>query len=262
MGTTGRRCVLRKDWSARTVRAVIISSSDGTASLPSLTQVDGVTWEIPLASFTITTAGVIAALTDEREYVDYFQGKDFQVSLGVSRWSLPGIEFIGTTSGSPTTDIIKYTPILIPRTMTFDRIGINVNSAGGGGEKARLGVYAARREADGLHPGRLILDAGQISVDGTGDKEATISLTLTPGYYFLAFVDSSTANYTYPNIQAAGIPISVIGHRTSLNDTSVILGGITGVIASGPTANGLPDPAPAITNVGSPNGVPMLRDTS
>lgn len=72
VGTTGRRVVLQKNWTARTVRIVIISSADGTAALPALTQTDGVTWEIPLASFTITTAGVIGALTDERYFASPF----------------------------------------------------------------------------------------------------------------------------------------------------------------------------------------------
>jgi len=68
-GTTGKRVVLRKSWSDRTVRIAIISSADGTPSLPALTQTDGATWEIPLASFTITTGGVIGSLTDEREWL-------------------------------------------------------------------------------------------------------------------------------------------------------------------------------------------------
>jgi hypothetical protein len=66
--TTGRRCVLRRDWSARTVRITIISSADDVSALPALTQVDGVTWEIPLASFQIAPSGAITALASEREW--------------------------------------------------------------------------------------------------------------------------------------------------------------------------------------------------
>ena len=60
VGTTGKRLVLRKSWSAKTVRAVVISSADGTASLPALTQTDLTTWEIPIASFQHATSGVIS----------------------------------------------------------------------------------------------------------------------------------------------------------------------------------------------------------
>lgn len=72
IGVTGRRLVLQKDWTARTVRAAIITSADGVAAIPALTQNDGVIWEIPIASFTITLGGVIgpeagAQPTDTRE---------------------------------------------------------------------------------------------------------------------------------------------------------------------------------------------------
>lgn len=66
VGTTGRRVVLRKLYSSQTVRAVVISSADGTATIPALTQSAGTQWEIPLAQFTITTGGVLAGLADER----------------------------------------------------------------------------------------------------------------------------------------------------------------------------------------------------
>lgn len=76
VGDTGKRVVLRADWTAQTVRVVLISSSDGVATLPSLTQTAGTTWDIPLASFVIDTSGNIwtdsgksvAGVTDEREW--------------------------------------------------------------------------------------------------------------------------------------------------------------------------------------------------
>ncbi len=67
-GTTGRRLILLKSWPSRVVRAGIISSADGVGAIPALVQVDGSAWMIPIASFTITTGGVIGALTDEREF--------------------------------------------------------------------------------------------------------------------------------------------------------------------------------------------------
>lgn len=91
VGTTGRRVVLRKVWSTRTVRAVILSSADGTAALPALTQTDGATWEIPLASFTITTAGVIGALADTREYLPELTAAGKVTSAGVLSTDAVGI---------------------------------------------------------------------------------------------------------------------------------------------------------------------------
>lgn len=67
VGTTGGHVVLRADWTAQTVRAVAVRNTDGTNSTPALTQTAGTTYEIRLATFTITTGGVIS-VTDARDY--------------------------------------------------------------------------------------------------------------------------------------------------------------------------------------------------
>lgn len=67
IGTTAHRVVLRMDWSAHTVRLALKSSSDGVSTSPALTQTANTTWEIPIASLTITTGGVIT-VTDQRQY--------------------------------------------------------------------------------------------------------------------------------------------------------------------------------------------------
>ena len=90
VGTTGRMVVLQKLWNVQTVRLAIISSADGTATIPTVTQTDGTTWEIPIASFTITTGGVIGALTDLREFTREatlnfgFDGAGSAISTGIA----------------------------------------------------------------------------------------------------------------------------------------------------------------------------------
>lgn len=75
IGPTGCRLVLQKDWTGngqtgeRTVRAVVISNTDGDADLPDLTQDDQDIWEIPIASFVHDSAdGSIDSFVDEREF--------------------------------------------------------------------------------------------------------------------------------------------------------------------------------------------------
>lgn len=70
VGTTGHRIVLRKSWAAQTTRITLISSSDGVASIPAATQTAGTTWDLTLATLTITTGGVITR-TDARTYAQY-----------------------------------------------------------------------------------------------------------------------------------------------------------------------------------------------
>lgn len=71
-GTTWHRVVLRATWgsSGQTVRAVLLSGTDGVASYPALTQQDNSRWEIPLAGVQIDTSGAIT-LVDQRDYAHY-----------------------------------------------------------------------------------------------------------------------------------------------------------------------------------------------
>lgn len=55
--------ILRKDWSAGTVRAAVAGGGDTPYSL---VQTDGVTWEVPLATFKINNVGTISEFTDVR----------------------------------------------------------------------------------------------------------------------------------------------------------------------------------------------------
>lgn len=73
VGTTGGHVILRLDWTAQTIRLVAVRNTDGINSTPSLTQSTSTQWEIRLATFTITTGGVIT-VTDARSYA-YFATK-------------------------------------------------------------------------------------------------------------------------------------------------------------------------------------------
>lgn len=65
VGTTGHKIVLRADWAAKTTRITLLSSPDGTATLPAIIQNIGTTYDLELVNITITTGGVIT-LTDAR----------------------------------------------------------------------------------------------------------------------------------------------------------------------------------------------------
>lgn len=58
---------LRKSWAAQTVRVVRIAGAEGGPA-GAVTQVDGVTWDIPLAYVSITVPGVIT-VTDLRRFL-------------------------------------------------------------------------------------------------------------------------------------------------------------------------------------------------
>ena len=86
VGTTGGRVNLKIDWTAQTVRVVVQLNTDGTASIPSLVQTAGSEWNVPLATFTVTTGGVIT-LTDARSYcqfANYLTATSFDAITGLS----------------------------------------------------------------------------------------------------------------------------------------------------------------------------------
>ena len=69
VGTTGYRIVLRANYSAQTVRLVLLSSADGTPAIPALTQTANTTWEISLYTFQKTTGGTFLNWTDTRIFL-------------------------------------------------------------------------------------------------------------------------------------------------------------------------------------------------
>lgn len=101
VGTTGGRVVLQTNWGgtggagleART-RIAVKKSADGNAAIPALTQAFGTTWEVGLATFTITTGGVIT-VTDGRT----FRKSTMQVGDAELRQSA-GVSVIGRSANS------------------------------------------------------------------------------------------------------------------------------------------------------------------
>jgi len=81
-------------------------------------------------------------------------------------------------------NVLRGTYFPIFRKIRVDRIGIYVVGAGGTGAKIRLGIY----DGKDFYPNSLIIDAGEVSAETTGDKELTIDKTLDVGEYWLAFI--------------------------------------------------------------------------
>ena len=83
-----------------------------------------------------------------------------------------------------------YTPIFVSQTTSFDRLALRTASAFAGTSTVRLGIYSDINGA----PSTLILDAGTvICTAATTIYEITISQSLQPGIYWLAFCQQETA---------------------------------------------------------------------
>jgi hypothetical protein len=97
VGTTGHRIVLRKNYTAQTVRITLLSSTDGVATAPSPTQISGVTWDVTLCTATVTTGGDVT-LTDARQYAKVrssISGSDIDdTSITAKKWNPQPIQEI------------------------------------------------------------------------------------------------------------------------------------------------------------------------
>mgnify|MGYP001577637732 FL=1 len=144
---------------------------------------------------------------------------------GVTK-SIPYVTFqkcyIGGYISSPWTTASNYRAItanrlygrliVVPKTMAFDQILINVQAAGGAGTAARLGLYKCLST---LLPGALVTDYGTVAVDSTGTKTITITPTLTRGLHYLALVSDGT-----PTLYCGEGGVSPLGLATALSGDS------------------------------------------
>jgi hypothetical protein len=132
------------------------------------------------------TTGQVWAKTSSADYAASWQtdacgGGDYYGSGGYAH----GTFATGSNSSSSLSlNRLYVRPFWVATRRAFDRIAIQVSSAGTTGAVLRLGIYSP----GGGTPGSLLLDAGTVASTSTGTKAATISQTLDPGIYWVAVV--------------------------------------------------------------------------
>lgn len=131
-------------------------------------------------------------------------------------------QYTGNVTGSVLiADTLYYVPIFVGITVTFDRIGAYLSTAGATNCVLRLGIYA---DSGGDYPGAKVLDAGTVAADGaTGWKTITISQQLSPGLYWLG-IASQVATTPSAAVHAS---TTAMTHIIALPDPPS-----TGVVAS------------------------------
>lgn len=145
---------------------------------------------------------------------------------------------------------LRMVPWLITRTLSISRLAAEVTVAGDVGSKFRIAVYA---DTGAIYPGALLLDAGTINGDAVAMQELTVSLTLTPGLYWIGGVTQvvTTTQPTMRTVNGWAPPVTVplgpalpAGGAANVGWAAV---GITGAApATFPTGQGGSGAAPRI----------------
>ena len=135
-------------------------------------------------------------------------------------------------------DTLYGVPFFVGKGETFTRIGINVNT-GAGGTNARLGIYNVE---DGV-VSTLVLDAGTVSTATGGDKEITISQTLSAGLYLLVAVSDGTPELTaYVNNSSGFSTRALVAHIFGGNTSGNVSAPINASFTYGALAASFPTP--------------------
>lgn len=151
-----------------------------------------------------------------------------------------------TTTGNANSGFLVTFPIFLP-SVTVDRIGIEVTSAGGAGSLGRLGIYNSSSTSN--YPDTRLLDAGTVSVSSTGKREATISQTITQGIYWLAYL-ADTVSGTAPTLRQFSL-VNLFNFRKNQNDSNFQYNAAyrAGSVASGSLPSTFPAGA-SLLNIG------------
>lgn len=154
----------------------------------------------------------------------------------------------GNNTYSCLANYVVPAPIWIPAGQAFDRIGIEITTAGSASSVGRLGIYKPLASGE-LNGGSLELDAGTVAIDTTGVKTATISWTAgETGIYYPIFVPSAACS-----AKMALVP-SFYGHVSTTNMN--FLNSLRGTHAS-LTSGALPSTFPAMS-WGDERGGPIV----
>lgn len=129
-------------------------------------------------------------------------------------YSIPGNQAATVATSAITANVVRYAPFLVKTPITLDQLSIEVTAAGAASTTARLGIYNADTD---WQPTSLVVDAGTVAVDSTGVKTASISQSLSPGRYLLAFNSDGA-----PTVRIVRGGAHLLGYDPALNTTPFV----------------------------------------
>lgn len=114
----------------------------------------------------------------------------------------------GISNSAIVANTLHAWPLFLTKPISIDRLALMVNATGTA-TAARIGIYSNNPANN--YPDALIIESGQMDVSTTGLKQATVSATLQPGLYWLAYLANGTATMSGPNTGLQPYPMGSSG---------------------------------------------------
>lgn len=128
------------------------------------------------------------------------------------RWYVAGqVNATQLSTGSMTPNTLHAFPLVVPRSVTIDRVGVNVVTSTAA-TNCRIGVYT---DDGNMYPNALLFDSGNISTASTGARTATVSQAVSPGTLYWAVFLCSSGTPTFRGLPLAGMH-EVVGYSNTL----------------------------------------------
>lgn len=210
--------VLRASWAAQTVRITRIAGTEG-AGAPSLTQSAGTTWDIPLATVSITTGGVIT-VTDAREFLGLLVNYAVNPRTHISGQN--GIVVDPANGNARGDDAVDLQTLRTGAT----EVASGLASVVGGGDSNKATAYAATvggglaNEANGIE---------STVAGGLGNIASGVTSVATGGQQNQATATNSTVAGGETNVASGqNSAVGGGGNNTTSGPYSAVSGGLYG----------------------------------
>jgi hypothetical protein len=135
---------------------------------------------------------------------------------------MPGVICRGATlftTGSVSSSIINFWPVVFPRLVTPVKTVLDVTTAGSAGSRIRVGIYKNDFDSTfGDVPTTKLAETGLFITDSTGYKEQDLLFTFQPGVLYWFAIYASGA----PTIRCAHISAAMQFGRTQSGGTTAV----------------------------------------
>jgi len=144
---------------------------------------------------------------------------------GVARYS-NAVNCLAVSTVAPAIDKLWAMPIYL-KAGTLDRIGFEVTTGGGSGNKARIFLFSNKGAGSLLYPDRLLIAGTEEDGTAAAVKETTVSYKVDDGLHWIVYTNGGGTVATVRAVAVGGLPQILGCTSTPTPITAVSKGSVT-----------------------------------